>query len=96
MRTRTLIAIIATTQLAAGCVAIYPEVDQAYGQSVLAARRTQTLNPQGVPHPVTSGIDGRASKETMDRYVDSFKAPPPAMNVMNIGGVFGQNQNSSQ
>jgi hypothetical protein len=22
----------------------------------------------------------------MDRYVDSFKAPPPTMNVINIGG----------
>ena len=79
--------IVAGLGLLAGCVAIHPEVDQRHGQAVTAARAAQTFNPQAsnYPKPV-SGIDGRAAKETMDRYVDSFKSPPPVTNVINIGG----------
>jgi hypothetical protein len=72
-----------------GCIAAYPERDLRFGQAVISAREAQTLNPQAGPTrdpSVVSGIDGRAAKETMDRYVDSFKAPPPTVNVFNIGG----------
>ena len=73
--------------LTAGCVSIHPEVDQRHGDAVTAANRAQTINPQGMRNPdAVSGIDGRAAKETMDRYVDSFKSPPPNTNVINIGG----------
>ena len=82
--------IVAGLSLLAGCVAIHPDVDQHYGQAVTAAKDTQTLNPQATRNPnAVSGIDGMAAKETMDRYVDSFKAPPPTMNVINIGGSLG-------
>src|SRR5262245_55195421 len=37
---------IAAFGLLAGCVAIYPEVDQQYGYAVTAAREAQTFNPQ--------------------------------------------------
>jgi len=79
--------IVAGLGLLAGCVAIHPEVDQRYGQALTAARDAQTFNPQASRNPrADSGIDGRAAKETIDRYVDSYKAPPPVTNVINIGG----------
>lgn len=82
--------IVAGLGLLAGCVSIHPELDQRYGQAVTAARDAQTFNPQASHNPhAVAGIDGRAAKETMDRYVDSFKAPPPTMNVINIGGSLG-------
>ncbi len=84
------IVLVAGMGLLAGCVAIYPEVDQRYGEAVTAAKEAQTLNPQASSSPKpTPGIDGRAAKETMDRYVDSFKSPPPTTNVINIGGGLG-------
>jgi hypothetical protein len=53
----------------------------------LSAQGAQTLNPRPVRDPdAVSGIDGRAAKESMDRYVESFRAPPPNINVINIGG----------
>jgi hypothetical protein len=87
MRILNIIGVVAAVGLTAGCVSIHPGVDQRYGEAVASAKLAQTLNPQGTPRPdVPPGIDGRVAKETMDRYVDSFKAPPPTMNVINIGG----------
>lgn len=82
--------IVAGLGLLAGCVAIHPEVDQRHGQAVMGARDAQTFNPQAARNPnAVSGIDGMAAKETMDRYVDTFKSPPPTTNVINIGGGLG-------
>jgi hypothetical protein len=82
--------IVAAMGLLAGCVSIHPELDQREGQAVTAAKDAQTFNPQASRNPkAVSGIDGRAAKETMDRYVDSFKTPPPTTNVINIGGGLG-------
>ncbi len=79
--------VVAGLGLLAGCVAIHPQVDQRYGQAVTAARDAQTFNAQASRNPkAVSGIDGMAAKETMDRYVETFKAPPPTMNVINLGG----------
>lgn len=80
--------IVAGLGLLAGCVSIHPEVDQRHGLAVTAAREAQVFNPQASRNAV-AGIDGRAAKETMDRYVESFKAPPPTINVINIGGALG-------
>jgi hypothetical protein len=87
MGRKSTIVIVVGSGLLAGCVAIYPEVDQRYGQAVTTAKDAQMVDPRasGTPRPV-SGIDGRAAKESMDRYVDSFKSPPPVTNVINIGG----------
>lgn len=82
--------VIAAFSLLAGCVSIYPEVDQHHGEAVTAARRAQTFDHQAGRTPANgSGIDGQAARETMDRYVNSFKAPPPVTNVINIGGGLG-------
>ena len=34
-------------------------------------------------------MDGRAAREAVGRYQDSFKSPPPVVNVINIGGSVG-------
>jgi hypothetical protein len=87
MCTSKIIAAIMTAGLTAGCVSVHPEVDERYGDTVRAAKQAQILNPQPARYPQAGyGVDGRAAKEAMDRYVDSFKAPPPTMNVINIGG----------
>ena len=89
MRNKKIIGTIVALALTAGCVSIHPEVDERHGDAVRAGgTRAQILNPQGSGNAaVAPGIDGRAAKETMDRYVDSFKAPPPNVNVINIGGA---------
>ena len=93
MRNTKIIGTIVAMGLTAGCVSIHPEVDQRYGEAVTTTTRAQTINPQGTRNPdVVSGIDGRAAKETMDRYVESFKAPPPTMNVINIGGSLSESR----
>jgi len=87
MCTRFIMGMIAVAGLLAGCVAIHPEVDRRSGEAVLSAQGAQTLNPRPVRDPdAVSGIDGRAAKESMDRYVESFRAPTPNINVINIGG----------
>jgi hypothetical protein len=40
---------------------------------------------------VVAGMDGKAAQETMVRYRESFKNPPPPANVFTIGvGTGGQ------
>lgn len=78
----------------AGCASTTPNLDARFGQAVLAARAQQTLNPTASLNadPV-SGLDGRAARDAMGRYHDSFKTPPPSFNVINIGGgIAGSSQ----
>jgi hypothetical protein len=92
MRNAKIIGTIVALGFTAGCVSIHPEVDQREGDAVRAATRAQMINPEGVRNADVIGIDGRAAKETMDRYVDSFKSPPPTMNVINIGGSLSESR----
>ncbi|ATQ73899.1 hypothetical protein CR152_04735 [Massilia violaceinigra] len=70
----------------AGCAAA-PRYDARFGDAVREARSAMTIDPQAgaTPDPV-AGIDGQAARDAMTRYQDSFKAPPPVVNVINIGG----------
>lgn len=80
--------LIAASATLAGCASTAtPEFDAHFGQAVLAARAMQTLNPIAASNqdPVL-GLDGKAANEAIGRYHDSFKAPPPTFNVINIGG----------
>ena len=87
MRKNAVAAMSVLASLFAGCISIHPEVDRRAGEAVTSAQSAQTLNPRPVRDPeAVSGIDGRAAKESMDRYVESFRAPPPNVNVLNIGG----------
>ena len=50
----------------------------------------QTANPEAGRNPdQAAGLDGKAARETMLLYQNSFKSPPPAVNVINIGGNLG-------
>lgn len=72
--------------LLAGCTATSPGWDSRFGDASRQLRAQQLIDPdapmrnQGVLPPG----DGRGLREAGDRYVDSFKAPPPS-NVINIG-----------
>ncbi len=85
--------VVAASLVLAGCVSAYPHRDLNFGQAVTSVKAAQTLYPEAgrARDPaLTSGIDGRAARETMDRYVDTFKTPPPTINVLNIGGGLSQ------
>lgn len=73
----------------AGC-STTPNYDAHFGESVRQARLAMTVNPNGTPDSdKAAGMDGKAAKEAMERYYDTFKAPPPVVNVINIGGPAG-------
>lgn len=67
-----------------GCTTT-PHLDSRFGHAVNAAKAQQTLYPEASKNtdPV-AGIDGTSAKESIDRYHDTFKAPPPTFNVINI------------
>jgi hypothetical protein len=75
--------------LAAGCADTpTPNYDAQMGAAVREARLAMTVDPAaGSRSDAALGIDGRAAKEAVKRYQDSFKEPPPVLNVVNIGGA---------
>jgi uncharacterized lipoprotein len=73
----------------AGC-STTPNYDKRFGDAVREARRAMTINPDAGKNPdPAAGMDGQAAQQAMVRNQDSFKAPPPVVNVINIGGVAG-------
>ena len=76
--------------LGAGCSHVTPNYDARFGDAVRDAKRKMTINPDAGKdgNPVV-GMDGRAARESMVQYQKSYKAPPPAVNVINIGGGIG-------
>lgn len=68
-----------------------PSYDQRFGDAVRQAKQQMIINPAPSTNPIV-GLDGRASREAIVRYQDSFKAPPPPVNVINIGGAIGGGQ----
>jgi hypothetical protein len=73
----------------AGCSAT-PNYDKHFGDAVRQARSAMTINPTASANPdPVAGIDGKAAAEAITRYQDSFKAPPPVVNVINIGAGAG-------
>jgi hypothetical protein len=83
------LALLLLTAFLAGCASSFtPNYDQRFGDAVRQARQRMTLHPNAGnnPDPVL-GMDGKAARETAVRYQDSFKSPPPVVNVINIGGA---------
>jgi hypothetical protein len=74
----------------AGCAgpnsSVTPQYDARFGAAVREARQRMTLNPTPSTDPVV-GMDGISAREAQARYQGSFKAPPPVVNVINIGGA---------
>lgn len=88
---KTVLSILCLTLVgAAGCASRTPVLDERFGDAVRAARVQQTMNPEAVrdADPVM-GLDGLAAYESIERYKDAAKAPPPVTNVINIGGSIG-------
>jgi hypothetical protein len=76
--------------LATGCSHVTPNYDARFGDAVRDARKKMTLNPNaGKDGDPVTGMDGRAARESMNQYHESYKTPPPAVNVINIGGQIG-------
>ena len=73
--------------LLAACSTTTPEYDKKFGDAVREARLKMTINPDAGKNPdQAAGMDGKAARETVILYQGTFKTPPPAVNVINIGG----------
>ncbi|MCT9812081.1 hypothetical protein N0K08_15655 [Acidovorax sp. Be4] len=99
MITRTLWLPLAATALLAGCGSMTPHYDARFGEAVRNARMQMTINPDagtavGLGADGATGMDGRATRHTMERYEQSYKSPPQAVNVINIGGSLNNNSSS--
>lgn len=80
---------LATLAILAGCSTM-PNYDARFGDAVRQARLAMTINPNASSNPdPVAGMDGQAAREAIARYQESFKAPPPVVNVINIGGSIG-------
>lgn len=72
----------------AGCAPTSPNFDRHFGETVPALRALQTRNPDA---PVANqgksvdGLDGRAAREAIERYHQSFSEPPVPENPFLIG-----------
>lgn len=67
-----------------------PAYDARFGDAVRQAAQAARINP--APAPVSAevlGMDGKAVQSAQERYQNSFREPPPAINVINIGGSPG-------
>ena len=84
-------AIVIIGMLLAGCATtVTPNYDTKFGDAVREAKLRMTINPNaGLNADNVAGLDGKAAKEAVGRYQSSFKTPPPAVNVINIGGALG-------
>lgn len=89
---KTVLSILCITVVgSAGCASRTPVLDESFGDAVRAARLKQTINPDaGRDADPVAGLDGLAAHESIERYKDATKAPPPVTNVINIGGSIGR------
>ncbi|CAG4882905.1 conserved protein of unknown function [Georgfuchsia toluolica] len=72
--------------LLVGC-STTPNYDMKFGDAVREAKLKMTINPDASHNPdQVAGMDGKSARETMILYQESFKVPPPAANIVNIGG----------
>ena len=84
---KTLLLLLVLAFLGGCATSTTPDYDQRFGQAVREARLRMTINPNAGANPdPIAGMDGRSSHETILRYQETFKAPPPVVNVINIGG----------
>ncbi len=73
--------------LLAGC-STTPHYDKRFGDAVREARAAMTANPGAGDNPdPAAGIGGPAAAQALERYHESFKAPPPVVNVINVGAA---------
>ena len=77
--------------LSTGCSSVTPNYDARFGDAVREAKARTTIDPNaGRTADQAAGLDGKAARDAMILYQGTFKAPPPAVNVINIGGSIGK------
>jgi len=73
------------------CTTPAPVSDATFGQAVTAAKSAQTIDPQaGAKKADAAGMDGAGAHEGVQRYRDSFKAPPPTFIIINAAPAGGK------
>jgi hypothetical protein len=66
------------------CASPTPQLDERFGQAVEAAKAHQTRDLQAASKAsADDGLDGAGANESVQRYRDSFKAPPPTFVIIN-------------
>ncbi len=81
--------------LLSGCSSPTPMLDSSFGQAVLYDKQAQYIDPQaGIQPGEPAGLDGKSAQAVIDRYHQSYKSPPPAFNVINIGGTIAGGSSS--
>lgn len=74
-----------------GCKSVTPNYDARFGDAVREAKQKMTVNPDaGKTRNAFVGMDGKAARESVILYQDTYRAPPAAVNVINIGGSSGK------
>ena len=74
--------------LLSACASTAPNYEARAGQAVRSTLQAQVISPQAGQGPEPApGLDGVASREAVQRYHNSFKTPPPVVNVINVGGA---------
>lgn len=74
----------------AGCASVTPNYDAKFGDAVREAKLKMTINPDAGKNPdPVSGMDGKSAREAIANYQLTYRSPPPAVNVINIGGSIG-------
>ena len=68
------------------CAPTTPKWDSHFGEALRLTFAQQILNPEAGlnPNPV-AGMDGKAARDAIGRYQNSFKEPAPAANNFTIG-----------
>lgn len=78
----------AVATLLSACAARSPSFDRHYGATLPVLRAQQTANvnaPTENRNRGVEGLDGRAARESLDRYYRTFSEPPPEPPVFSIG-----------
>jgi hypothetical protein len=92
---RSLTSTVAAVALLAlgGCAASgTPGVDARFGDALRALKAQQLIDPDATQRhaQATPPVDGRSTREAVERHADTYRNPPPT-NVINIGVGAGGN-----
>lgn len=86
MKHRLICSMMALGALA-GCMSTTPKYDARFGEAVRHNRQAQVLDPAaGTGQAEPAALDAGSARNAFQRYRDSFKTPPPVVNVINLGG----------
>jgi len=84
---RNLLTLCACCLLIACANSPTPHYDARFGDAVREARQRMTINPMPAAQADAAGMDGRSAREAVLLYQESFRTPPPVVNVINLGGT---------